>query len=153
MVFEIHAKTLPPFTVGRKLRIALPLPMAQFHSVKCAEHQAEAIGICAYCGRALCAGCARPSETRRLVCSNKCAAALSRNDQAVQWLLQKSVQNAQASAFYCYLCGGLSLGAAVAAHFVLPLPFLIYFAAACGIVFIVSGIWYGRTAKKQISNP
>ena len=71
----------------------------------------------------------------------------------MQLLLQKSVQNAQASAFYCYLCGGLSLGAAVAAHFVLPLPFLIYFAAACGVVFILSGIWYGRNAKKQIPKP
>jgi hypothetical protein len=152
MVLEVHGKTLPPFAAGRKLQIALPWPMAQFPSVKCAEHQAEAIGICAYCGRALCAGCARPSETRRLVCSPECAAALSRNDQVLQWLLQKSVQNAQASAFYCYLCGGLSLGAAVAAYFVLPLPFLIYFTAACGIVFIVSGIWYGRTAKKQIPN-
>ena len=29
--------------------------MAQFQSVKCVEHQAEAIGICAYCGRAMCA--------------------------------------------------------------------------------------------------
>ncbi|HKW30890.1 MAG TPA: hypothetical protein VJT54_16270 [Verrucomicrobiae bacterium] len=118
--------------------------------MKCAEHQAEAIGICAYCGRALCAGCIKPSETSRLVCSSECAAALFRNDQAVQLLLQKSVQNAQASAFYCYLCGGLSLGAAVGAHFVLPLPFLVYFAASCGIVFVVSGIWYGRTAKKQL---
>jgi predicted nucleic acid-binding Zn ribbon protein len=153
MVLEVHGETLPPFAGGRKLRIALPLAMTQFPSVKCVEHQAEAIGICAYCGRALCAACARPSETRRLVCSNECAAALSRNDQALQSLLQKSVQNAQASAFYCYLCGGLSLGAAAAAQFVLPLPFLIYFTAACGIVFIVSGIWYVRTAKKQIPNP
>ena len=125
--------------------------MAQFPPVKCTRHQAEAIGICAYCGRAVCARCARPTETTRLVCSAECAAALSRNDQAILLLLQKSVQNARASAFYCYLCGGLSLGAAVAAHFVLPLPFLIYFTAACGIVFIVSGIWYGRIAKKQNS--
>jgi hypothetical protein len=153
MVLEIHGGTLPRFNTGRKLRIALPLAMAQFPPVKCTRHQAEAIGICAYCGRAVCAGCAGPSETLRLVCSPECAAALSQNDQAVQSLLQKSVQNAQASAFYCYLCGGLSLGAAVAAHFVLPLPFLVYFAAASGVVFIVSGIWYGRTVRKQIPNP
>ena len=144
--------TLPRFGHGRKLRIALLPAMAQFQSVKCAEHQAEAIGICAYCGRAVCAGCAGPAGTPRLVCSSECASALSRNDQAMQLLLQKSVQNAQASAFYCYLCGGLSLGAAVGAHFVLPLPFLVYFAAACGVVFVLSGIWYGRTAKKQTFN-
>ena len=127
--------------------------MTQFQSVKCAEHQVEAIGICAYCGRAVCARCTRPSEMTRLVCSADCAAALYRNDQALLLLLQKSVQNARASAFYCYLCGALSLGAAVAAHFILPLPFLVYFAAASGIVFVVSGIWYGWTAKKQIPNP
>ena len=120
--------------------------------MKCAEHQAEAIGICAYCGRAVCVGCAGSAGTPRLVCSSECAAALFRNDQAMQLLLQKSVQNAQASAFYCYLCGALSLGAAVAAHFVLPLPFLVYFAAACGVVFVLSGIWYGRTTRNQTSN-
>ena len=76
--------------------------------------------------------------------------ALSRSDQAMQLLLRKTVQNAQASAFYCYLCGALSLGAAVGAHFVLPLPFLVYFAAACGVVFVISGIWYSWTARKQI---
>ena len=52
MVFEIHGMTLPRFPGGRKLRIALLPAMAQFQSMKCAEHQAEAIGICAYCGRA-----------------------------------------------------------------------------------------------------
>ena len=140
----------PPNDTGRKLRIALLPAMTQLRSMKCAQYQAEAIGICAYCGRALCAGCARSPDTPRLVCSAECAAALSRNDQVVQLLLQKSVQNAQASAFYCYLCGALSLGAAVGAHFILPLPFLIYFAAASGMVFILSGIWYGRSAKKQI---
>jgi hypothetical protein len=47
----------------------------------------------------------------------------------------------------------LSLGAAVGAHYVLPLPFLVYFTVACGVVFIISGIWYGRNAKKQILKP
>jgi hypothetical protein len=127
---------LPPFAVGRKLRIALPSPMTQFQLVKCTEHQAEAIGICAYCGRAVCAGCANSSGTPRLVCSPGCAAALSRNDQVLQLLLHKAAQNAQASAFYCYLCGGLSLGA-----------------AASGIVFILSGAWYGWTARRHVSRP
>ena len=121
--------------------------------MKCAAHHAEATAVCAYCGRALCADCAKPSSTQRMVCSDACATALSRDDKAMQLILQKSLQSARASAFYCYLCGALSLGAAVAAHFVLPLPFLVYFAAASGVVFVVSGIWYGRTAKKQIPNP
>jgi len=145
--------TLPRFAGSRKLRIALPPAMTHFQPVKCAVHDTEAMGICAYCGRALCAACPRPADSARLVCSPACSAALSRSDQAVQLLLQKSVQNAQASAFYCYLCGGLSFSAAVGAHFVLPLPFLVYFSAACGVVFVVSGIWYGRTARKQTPKP
>ena len=120
--------------------------------MKCAGHKAEAIAICAYCGRALCVDCVKHSETPRMVCSDACATALSQNDKAMQSLLQKSVQSAQASAFYCYLCGGLSLAAAVGAHFYLPSPFLIFFTAGCGGVFILSGIWYGRMAGKQNSD-
>jgi hypothetical protein len=123
--------------------------MTQFQSVKCAEHKVEAIAICAYCGRALCADCAKHSGTPRMVCSDACAAALLQNDETMQLLLQKSAQTAQASAFYCYLCGGLSLAAAVGARFYLPSPFLIFFTAGCGVVFILSGMWYGRMAGKQ----
>src|ERR1039458_2810777 len=77
--------------------------------MKCAAHQAEAIGVCVYCGRALCAECVKTSTTQRLVCSDNCAAALARNDQALELILQKSLQSARASAFYSYLCGGLSV--------------------------------------------
>jgi hypothetical protein len=63
--------------------------------------------------------------------------------------------DSKASAFYCYLCGGLSAGAAVAAWFMLPSPFLIYFTGACALVLFAAGFWYGRGAKspkKTISN-
>ena len=125
--------------------------------MKCFKHQtAEAVAICAYCGRALCPDCIQSPTAARVVCSNDCTAALARKAETFshlssvsQQLLQKSVQSLRASAFYCYLCGGLSAGAAVAAWFMLPLPFLIYFAAACAVALIVSGIWYSRAAKKQ----
>jgi hypothetical protein len=117
--------------------------------MKCTAHHSEAIAVCAYCGRALCANCAKPSATQRMICSDNCAAALTRADKAMELILEKSLQSARASAFYSYLCGGLSLAAAVGAHFYLPSPFLIYFTAGCSVVFIASGIWYGRIAKKQ----
>ena len=85
--------------------------------MKCLTHQAEAVAICAYCGRALCADCAKPSATQRMVCSDNCAAALARDDKAMQLILQKSEQSARASAFYSYLCGGLSAAASVGAFF------------------------------------
>jgi hypothetical protein len=120
--------------------------------VKCAEHKVEAIGICVYCGKALCADCVKDLDTPRMVCSSECATALLQNEKVMQLLLQKSVQNAKASAFYCYLCAGLSLAGAIVAYFVFYVPFLIFFTAGCGVVFIISGIWYGRMAGKQNSD-
>jgi hypothetical protein len=117
--------------------------------MKCLPHQAEAVAVCAYCGRALCTDCAKPSVTQRMVCSTACDAALTKNDKAMQMILLKSFQNARASAFYSFLCGGLSAAGAVGAYFYLPVPFLVWFTAGCSVVFIASGIWYGRIARKQ----
>jgi hypothetical protein len=69
----------------------------------------------------------------------------------MQMVLQQGVQNARASAFYCYLCGGLSAVAAIVAWFILPSPFLILFTGGCALVLIVSGIWYGRVARRHAS--
>jgi hypothetical protein len=84
-----------------------------------------------------------------MVCSTVCDAALTKNDRALEMVLQKSLQSARASAFYSFLCGGLSAAGAVGAHFYLPVPFLVWFTAGCSVVFIASGIWYGRIALKQ----
>jgi len=118
--------------------------------VRCSKHAVEAIGVCIYCGRALCRDCIPVPAAARLVCSADCENALAINARAIQLLLDKSAQSAKASAFYCYLTGGLSAAAAVAAWFMLPSPFLIYFTGACAVVLIFSGIWYGRGAKKQL---
>jgi hypothetical protein len=84
-----------------------------------------------------------------MVCSDNCAAALANADRAMQLILQKSEQSARASAFYSYLCGGLSAAAAIGAGVYLPVPFLIWFTAGCSAVFLASGVWFGRIAKKQ----
>jgi hypothetical protein len=117
--------------------------------MKCLPHHVEAIAVCAYCGRALCADCAKTFVTQRMVCSTGCDAALTKNDQAMQLILQKSFQSARASAFYSFLCGGLSAAGAVGAYFYLPVPFLIWFTAGCSVIFVASGIWYARIARKQ----
>ena len=116
--------------------------------MKCSTHNIEAIGICAYCGRAMCEKCPKPPG-RRMTCLTDCAEALARNEQAMDLILQKSVQNARASSFYSYLCAGISAAGAVGAHFYLPSPFLIWFTAGCSVVFVLAGYWYGRIAKKQ----
>lgn len=84
-----------------------------------------------------------------MVCSNDCASALAREGKVIQLLLDKSAQSARASAFYCYLTGGLSAAAAIAAWFMLPSPFLIYFTSGCAVVLIAAGFWYGRVAKQH----
>jgi len=117
--------------------------------VKCLTHNSEAIGICAYCGRVLCKECSK-SSTTRLVCSENCATSLARDDKAMQLILQKSLQSAQASAFYSFLCAGLSAGGAIGAKHYLPSPFLIWFCTGCAAVFMASGIWYSFVGKRQL---
>lgn len=117
--------------------------------MKCFKHvAAEAVAVCAYCGRGLCPDCLSKPNALRMICSDACAAAIARGEQALEAILNQSVRSAKASALYCYLCGLLSAGAAVAAWFMLPSPFLIIFTAGCAVVLILSGIWYGRSARK-----
>jgi hypothetical protein len=117
--------------------------------MKCPVHNTEATGVCSWCGRAICATCAKPSASGRLVCSDDCAASLLRESKAMDLILQKSLQSARASAFYSFLCGGLSAGGAIGAKFYLPLPFLVWFCAGCAVVFVASGIWYAWIAQKS----
>lgn len=141
------------------------LPRLSNH-VKCHIHDSEAVGVCAYCGRALCPKCvenqsntavpavsaprmAAEALPQRLACSSGCATALEQEAAALRQLLRQSLQNARASAFYCYLCAGLSAAGAVVAWFMLPSPFLIMFTGGCAVALGVSGFWYGRAARKQ----
>ena len=109
------------------------------------------MGVCVHCGRAVCPECCPDNSKPRLVCSEACAVAIAKSDRALQTILQKSEQSLRANALYCYLCGVVSLLAALLAWFLLPMPFLIYFCAGCGVVLLVSGYWYGRIARKQFS--
>ena len=117
--------------------------------MKCLSHKAEAIAICSHCGRAVCDECAHSIQAERITCSAHCATALTRNEIALQAMLQQGKQNAKASAFYCYLCGALSAIAAVTAWFMLPSPFLILFTGGCAIVLTASGVWYGKIAREK----
>jgi hypothetical protein len=117
--------------------------------MKCSKHSGEAIGVCAYCGRAVCNACVKTTDAR-LACSAECSTALVDGEKAIRQLLLKSAQSARASAFYCYLTGALSAAAAVGAWFLLPSPFLILFTGGCAAVLFASGIWYSITAGKQL---
>jgi len=116
--------------------------------MKCFNHHTvDAVAVCACCGRGLCPDCAPSPPPTRIICSPDCAAILKRNEAALQLLVRKSFQSARASAFYCYLSSGLSAAAAVAAWFMLPSPFLIYFTGGCALVLFAAGFWYQRGAS------
>jgi hypothetical protein len=118
--------------------------------MKCFTHKtADAVALCAYCGRALCPDCIQSPPPKRLICSENCGTALAHQENVLQSLLNKSAQSARASAFYCYLCSGLSAAAAIAAWFMLPSLFLIYFTAGCAVVLGAAGFWYGRLGKPE----
>ena len=119
--------------------------------MKCQPHQAEAIAVCAYCGRALCIDCAKPSASQRMTCSENCASSLAQNDMALQTLLHKHVQGARINAAFYLLCGALSAAGAIGAYNYLPSPFLIWFCAGSGFVFLAAGSWSALAARK--SNP
>src|SRR5882724_1681356 len=124
---------------AKPLRVADPrsLPRGQIKTLpvfalsnffmKCFKHKTEAVAVCSYCGRAMCEECMTSPTAPRMVCSADCGAALERNERAMQSILEKSVQSLKASAFYCYLCAGLSGGGAIVAWRMLPSPFLILF--------------------------
>jgi hypothetical protein len=118
--------------------------------MKCFKHKTDAVAVCAYCGRAMCEDCAGSPTAARMICSTECSGALGREDLAMQSILQKSVQSLKASAFYCYLCGGLSAGAAIVAWFMLPSMFLILFTGACAVVLFASGVWYTLVSRRQV---
>jgi predicted nucleic acid-binding Zn ribbon protein len=117
--------------------------------MKCANHHTDAIAVCTHCGRAVCAECAKTSPSKRTVCSDACAAALTQGEAALQTLLQKNRQTARINAFFYLLCGVLSGAGAIAANRYLPSPFLIWFCAGCSAVFIVAGAWFLSATKKS----
>ena len=120
--------------------------------MKCFKHkESDAVAVCCHCGRALCAECIPNPPPVRMVCSVQCAEALSHGEKALETILYQSRRSVQASAFYCYVCAGLSAAAAIGAWFMLPSPFLILFTGGCAVVLLLSGIWYGRAARKRIA--
>lgn len=117
--------------------------------MKCTTHNSEAVAVCAYCGAALCKDCRRTSATRQVACSDECAAALAKANTAVELILRKSSQAAQASAITCYSLGALFVICCLPAWLMVPSPFLILFMAVSGFGLIASGFWYSRAARRQ----
>ncbi len=85
----------------------------------------------------------------RRACGEACARVLDQHDQAFALLTRQTQQTAQASAVFSGLCSLLSLAGAAGAWFYLPVPFLVWFCAGCGLVFMATAIWQARIARRQ----
>jgi hypothetical protein len=117
--------------------------------MKCFNHAGlDAVAHCTFCGKGVCPECARPSASRRLVCSTECSEAIAASERTIKTLFQQGRRNAQASAMYCFLGAVLSGSGAIVAWYMLPSPFLILFVGGCALVLLLSGIWYMRAAGK-----
>lgn len=64
-------------------------------------------------------------------------------------ILQKHRQTSRANAVYYLLCGLLCAAGAVAAHFYLPLPFLIWFTTGCSIIFLGTSGWFANLDRNH----
>lgn len=117
--------------------------------MECPEHHQTATGVCMRCGRALCPACGGEAGAGRRACGEACARVLDQHDQAFALLTRQTLQTAQASAVFSGLCSLLSLAGAAGAWFYLPVPFLVWFCAGCGLVFMATAIWQARIARRQ----
>jgi hypothetical protein len=116
--------------------------------MKCAHHQTEAVAVCAHCGRAMCGACLVATPSGRLTCSEKCSQSLTHREDDFASLTRRHTQSARINAVFYLLCGLLSVAGAIGARFYLPSPFLIWFCAGCGFIFIASGAWQWLVSRK-----
>jgi hypothetical protein len=118
--------------------------------MKCAIHNTDATAICPHCGRAMCPACGGIGTAQRAACSEACAAALAKADQALDLILRKSTQLARTSALMCYLFGGIFLASAPLTFWMLPYlratPIL---GLVLGSGLLLAGVWYDRAAKQK----
>ena len=71
--------------------------------MKCSRHELEAIGVCSYCGRALCKQCATAAAPARLTCEEGCATALAKHDRALEVLLGSDDVSGTQAEMYGYV--------------------------------------------------
>ena len=126
----------------------------QLRLMNCFKHQAVAVAVCPWCGRAMCAPCASAASASaglRLACSEECVQALARSEGALEMLLQKSRQSARANSVYCYLCAAILAGATIAAWYELPSPLLmlVYGRVRRGAVHLRGLVWTRSEESKN----
>ena len=114
----------------------------------CGSHsERQAAALCVSCGVGLCGGCVQKSAKGRSVCSPECANFANVTDEAMAMLSSRTQRGTKATAWFCWLLGGLfailGLLALVGGD-----KFLATYLLAPSVIFFFTGTWYGRIAKR-----
>ena len=116
--------------------------------MNCHKHPEKvASAICVNCGIAICIQCIMKTKNGKIVCSDECNEASMLTDRALYLITSKFNKTNNATAWFCWLLGGL--------FFILGLPTLFsdkFFAAYLligGAIFIGAGFWYNKIAKNS----
>jgi hypothetical protein len=122
--------------------------------MKCRIHSQEAIGICPYCGRAVCASCDRVPSSGRTACSPACAEALVQGEYAAQLTLRKHVQGARVAAYFLCVSGIAFVAFAIIGYLKEPRLFMPHLLAAVfGVILTIAGVAYHRVAGSRTQRP
>lgn len=121
--------------------------------MKCYTHKdAEAVAVCVHCGRALCATCATPSQSGRLVCSPACAAASKQIEEFIASTRHKAVRGARVASYFCFIVAAIFFVSAIAFYFDLHKWPLTIFVGASGVGFMIAGVGYMRVSKRDTAS-
>jgi hypothetical protein len=114
----------------------------------CGAHSdRQAVALCVNCGIGMCGSCAQKSARGKYVCSGECAHAANLTDEAMAALTSRTQRSAKATAWFCWLLGGLCAPLGALALFGED-KFLAVYLLGASAVFLFVGTWYGRIAAK-----
>jgi hypothetical protein len=134
----------------RFINLTLSAESGNTTAMKCYTHKdTEAVAVCVHCGRALCAVCAAPSQSGRLVCSPACAAASKEMEESIASTRHKANRSARVNAYFCFGLGAIFVVSAVAMYFDIQSWPLSIFIGASGLGLCLAGMGFNRVAKRN----
>lgn len=110
--------------------------------MKCYSHpEADAVGVCIHCGKAVCKVCAQSSSSNRLVCSGDCAMALGKHEGAIELIRTKTLRQNRAGAYFC-IFAGVVFGLFGIPHFFWRgfMPLAVFLVVMAVVMFVVAAI-------------
>src|SRR5262245_7551292 len=116
--------------------------------MKCFNHaQADAVGVCANCGKGLCSGCVTRSQSGKISCSPGCSAALLNVELTVRVTRDRGFQAWRAIAGLLWVIAALFAGFSVFLA-IMKVWLLVWLLVPIVLVFIPLGFMCWRWGTK-----